>query len=103
MSDGAERWQRLEGVVQAALERPTDERAAFLAEACGGDEELRREAASLIDRDAHAEGFLDMPLGEMAAHAMTYSPGGTRQPDQSRDLVGSRIGPYEIRALLGPV
>jgi serine/threonine protein kinase len=101
MSDGAKRWQRLEDVVQAALERPTNERAAFLADACRGDEELRREAASLIDRDAHAEGFLAMPIGEMAAHAMTYSPGGTQQPDPSRDMVGRRIGSYEIRALLG--
>ena len=101
MSDGAERWQRLEDVVQAALERPIGERLAFLDEACGGDEELRHEAASLIARDARAEGFLAAPLGEIAAKAMTYSPGGSPQPDQPRNLIGSRIGAYEIRARLG--
>lgn len=89
MSDGAERWQRLEEVVQAALERPTSERAAFLADVCADDEDLRREAASLIDRDARAEGFLATPIGELAANAI------------SRDFIGQRIGAHEIRARLG--
>jgi hypothetical protein len=33
---------------QAALERPTEERAAFLAAAAGEDEALRREVESLL-------------------------------------------------------
>jgi serine/threonine-protein kinase len=101
MTDGAERWRRLEEVCQAALERPADERAAFLAEACAGDEDLRREAASLIDRDGRAEGFLATPIGELAANAVTYSPGSTPGPDESRDFIGRRIGTYTIRTRLG--
>ena len=101
MSDGAERWRRLEEVCQAALERPAEERAAFIAQACGADEDLRREAASLIDRDARAEGFLTTPIGELAAEAITYSPGSTPGPDESRDFIGRRIGTYEIRTRLG--
>lgn len=101
MTDGSGRWQRLEEVVQAALERPTDERAAFLAEACGADDDLRREAASLVEREARADGFLATPLGELAANAMTYSPSGTLQADESRIVIGSRIGAYEICARLG--
>ena len=94
MSDGAERWRRLEEVCQAALERPAEERAAFLAQACGADEELRREAASLLEREARVHGFLETPLGELAANA-TYSPG------EPRDFIGRRVGAYEIRARLG--
>jgi eukaryotic-like serine/threonine-protein kinase len=94
MSDGAERWRRLEEVCQAALERPAEERAAFLAQACGADEELRREAASLLEREARVQGFLETPLGELAADA-TYSPG------EPRDFIGRRVGAYEIRARLG--
>ena len=101
MSDGVERWRRLEEVCQAALERPTDERAAFLAQACGADEDLRHEAASLLARDARAHGFLETPLGELAANTITYSPGGTPRPDELRDFIGRRIGTYEIRARLG--
>jgi eukaryotic-like serine/threonine-protein kinase len=101
MSEGAERWRRLEEACRAALERPADERAAFLAEACGADQGLRREAASLLDREARAQGFLATPLGELAANAMTDSSGSTPRPDESRDLIGRRIGTYEIRARLG--
>jgi serine/threonine-protein kinase len=101
VTDGSGRWQRLEELVQAALERATDERAVFLAEACGGDEDLRREAASLIDRDARAAAFLATPIGELAANTMSSSTGGTLQPDESRDVIGRRIGTYEIRARLG--
>ena len=98
VTDGSGRWQRLQELVQAALERATDKRAVFLAEACGGDEDLRREAASLIDRDARAAAFLATPIGELAANTMSSSTGGTLQPDESRDFIGRRIGTYEIRA-----
>lgn len=37
---------------QAALERPMASRAAFLAEACGGDETLRREVESLLAQES---------------------------------------------------
>ena len=36
------RWQRIERIYDAVLERDEDERDAFLAEACGDDEALRR-------------------------------------------------------------
>jgi serine/threonine-protein kinase len=43
-----ERWQQLDQLLGAALERPPAERAAFLAEACAGDEVLRQEVESLL-------------------------------------------------------
>jgi Tol biopolymer transport system component len=101
MAHDAVRWRRLESVVQAALERPTGERAAFLAEACGDDEDLRREAASLIEREAQAGAFLAAPLGALAADAMTYSPGGTPLGPLPRVAPGARIGAYEVRERLG--
>ncbi len=95
------RWRRVEEVCQAALERPAPERAAFVREACGDDEALRLEIESLLDGASQIEGFLDASVGELAAKAMTYSPGGTPQSDGSTDLVGRRIGPYELRAKVG--
>jgi hypothetical protein len=38
----SDRWQRIESLCHAALARPTDERVAFLAEACGDDTPLGR-------------------------------------------------------------
>src|SRR5262245_19095917 len=43
-----ERWRQVDQLLQAALSRPLAERAAFLAEACAGDEDLRREVSSLL-------------------------------------------------------
>ena len=51
----AERWNTMMSLFNDALERPPDERLAFLAEACGSDAELRAEVESLLavhDSDA---------------------------------------------------
>jgi hypothetical protein len=45
----AERWQQIERLYHAALARPATERAAFVAEASAGDEELRSEVVQLLD------------------------------------------------------
>ena len=38
-----ERWQQIDALLKSALELPTGERAGFIARACAGDEDLRRE------------------------------------------------------------
>ena len=43
MTAADERYARAQAIVPEALERPGHERDAFLADACGGDSELRRE------------------------------------------------------------
>jgi hypothetical protein len=53
-----ERWQRVKVVFQAAVERPTEERDAFLAAATGDDDALRREVESLLTSDSEVN-FLD--------------------------------------------
>ena len=65
-----ERWHRVQRVVDGALDVPPPARAAFLDEACRGDDELRREAARLLDaceRAAHAGGLFDAPASAFAA------------------------------------
>lgn len=74
MSDDAARWQRLQVIVQSALDRPAGERAAFLASACAGDDDLRREAASLLERASRADGFLAKPLDALAAAEHSRGP-----------------------------
>ena len=58
---GDSRWEKLERIYDAALERPGAERASFLCDACGGDEELRRELESLLGYAQGAADFLEMP------------------------------------------
>ncbi|MFQ5411416.1 MAG: hypothetical protein ACE5EC_03940, partial [Phycisphaerae bacterium] len=60
MSD--RRWSQMRDVFGEALQRPPDERAAFVADACGDDAELRSEVEALLESDTTADGFLEPPL-----------------------------------------
>ena len=87
-----ERWQKVEQLCNAALEREASQRGAFLAQACQGDDELRREVESLLAQENPAEGFLESPALEVAAAAMAKIPGG----DGGSSLVGREMGCYQI-------
>ena len=88
-----ELWGRIERLWNAALERAQPERAAFLAEACEGDEELRREVESLLRFDLRAEHFIESPALEVAAQAQAEAI--------EVSLIGRMIGHYRILSLLG--
>ena len=58
-----DRWSRIKAIFQAAVERPAGERAAFLDDAVGNDEVLRREVESLLAADTADAHDLDrLPL-----------------------------------------
>src|SRR5215472_2888614 len=48
------RWQQIKELFSLALERDADQRASFLEQACGDDQELRAELESLL---ASAESY----------------------------------------------
>jgi hypothetical protein len=48
-----------------ARERGLEERGAFLGEACGGDEELRRHIELLLEQDVASGKILDRPATEL--------------------------------------
>ena len=60
------RWSAVERIFHAALDRPTAERLAFVAGACGSDDDLRREVHSLLEQTSRP-GFLDEPAIHIAA------------------------------------
>ena len=100
-----ERWARVKALFQEAVERPAEERDAFLASATAEDAALRREVESLLAADAPDSGFLGlMPIaGESAladslgAHSTLIDPGSSH----TVLAAGLRVGPYEIVAPLG--
>jgi serine/threonine-protein kinase len=82
----AERWQEVDAIFAEVLERPRDERQAFLDEACGDDASLRAEVGRLLAADERAAGFLERPAGlETAA--------GEEEP--------LRLGPYRLLHRIG--
>jgi serine/threonine protein kinase len=88
-----EQWQKVEAVLQGALDRPPLERASFLEDACGGDEELKAEANSLISAYDDAGDFIEQPAIVQDAHVLV---GG-----ETHDNIGREIGPYRIVERLG--
>ena len=59
MTRDKERWRQVETLYHAALEHESGAREAFLAQACAGDEELRREVEELLRFDGTADGFIE--------------------------------------------
>src|SRR5262245_54361949 len=93
MTAGADRWSAVERLYHAAQARPAEERAAFLAEACAGDEELRREVESLLAEDASAAAVLTRGA-VVAAAGLVSDMGGSV-------LTGRGLGAYQILAPIG--
>src|SRR5690606_37713321 len=52
-------WQRVEALFTEALDQPTGERHAFVAERCGDDDDLRGAVLSLLGADARTHSLLD--------------------------------------------
>ena len=86
-------WQQVSRLYHDVLGRAEEERAAFLHEACGDDEALRREVESLLAQERSAEGFLSVPAVDMAAKLM-YDESDT-------SMIGKQVGGYQILSLLG--
>lgn len=71
---------RIRELFHAALDCPTEQRAAFLARACAGDAPLRAEVESLLAAHDQAEGFLD---------------------DAPAERPGDLVGRYVLRETIG--
>jgi eukaryotic-like serine/threonine-protein kinase len=59
-----ERWQEIERIFHAARELDGSARAEFLAKACAGDDDLRREVESLLVQADQVGTFLELPAIE---------------------------------------
>jgi eukaryotic-like serine/threonine-protein kinase len=89
----SKRWQEIERLYQAALEREPWERAAFLRYACAGEEDLRREIESLLGYEDRAEQFIEAPALELQARRMAE--------DRIESMLDRQLGSYKILSQLG--
>ena len=96
----SERWQRVDNLLQAALEHSPGERAEFLRQVCAGDEALEREVRSLLAAQREAGSFLETPAIEVAARAL--APKQDQNAAESvRSPVAQIISHYRIVGKLG--
>lgn len=87
----AERWAKIDRLLDQAMEYSPETRAEFLSEACGGDDELRREVESLLD--TRSASFLSIPALDLAARRLV-------DKGQS-SLIGKQLGAYHVISVLG--
>ena len=79
-------WKTVKQILNAALDLEPGEREVYLAEACAGDEGLRRRVEELLS--SYRSEFMEKPVAA--------------EPEPSDDLViPSRLGRYEIIRMIG--
>jgi serine/threonine protein kinase len=95
-----ERWQEIERIYHAALERDKNLRAEFLAKACAGDRALREQVERLLSHDEEAGSFLDKPAIEMIAKAFGEDEHSPEAPRATLEI-GSMVAHYRLTGKLG--
>src|SRR5687768_7431971 len=88
----AERLQQVSPIFRQAVDLPSEERAAFLATACGDDAVLREDVERLLIAHEQAGSFIESPAYERAAELLT---------DEPASIVGQLISHYRIVRPLG--
>lgn len=87
-----ERWNQIDRLLDAALDLSPRERAAFLDDACAGDEALRKQLDALLASDNGAHSFLEQPALDVAAQELV---------NKKPSLLGQTIGHYKIISRVG--
>ncbi len=80
-----ERWQQIHDVLAKALELSPGDRSAFLNRACSSDPSLRQEVETLL---ASSDDVRSSFLAQLSTPRVTLT-------------AGTRLGEYEVKALLG--
>ena len=86
-------WQTIEQIFNEAVALPPDERASFVAEKSGDDEELRREILALLAEDAENTDFLNEPIFSDGLRLL--------ENDFSELLKAGKFARYKLLKLLG--
>ncbi|MGD0362059.1 MAG: protein kinase [Bryobacteraceae bacterium] len=92
----SERWQQCKQIFQATLDLPRSERPAYVRQACGEDDELRREVTSLLEAEERSDKFLSGAAANYLGGAFGEAPGDNRLP--AGQVLAAR---YRILRLIG--
>ena len=89
-----ERWRVVDAILRASLSCEPAQRDGFVAQACGDDEELRREVASLLAAHDRAGDFLEGPIAAILAS-------GIAPTSLTARLATALAGRYQIEREIG--
>jgi tetratricopeptide (TPR) repeat protein/tRNA A-37 threonylcarbamoyl transferase component Bud32 len=98
----SDRWKQVDSLLQSVLERPPEERDAFLRHACAGDETLEREVRSLLAAQQQAGTFLENPAIEAAARSLARQQNKDKDAQKTGDSpIGRNVSHYRVIDKLG--
>src|SRR6202453_3890610 len=98
----SDRWKQVDSLLQSVLERPIEERDAFLRHACAGDETLEREVRSLLTAQQQAGSFLENPAIEAAARSLARPQNKDKDAQKTSDsAIGRSVSHYRVIDKLG--
>jgi serine/threonine protein kinase len=86
--------------LRAVGQVPPEQWDAYLSEACGADDELRRQVAHLLQVHREAGSFLDRPAAGLAARGAAGGPEGETAAFQG-ETPGTAIGLYKLLEQIG--
>jgi serine/threonine protein kinase len=97
----AERWKRVDDLLQAALRVPVAQQHDFLRHRCGGDSELLEEVRSLLTSHRKAGSFLESPGVQVAQLAADMPTLDTHPSSGALIAAGHTISHYRVLEPLG--
>ena len=86
--------KQVEAIFHGALDLPPQNRAAYLAEACSGDDSLYAEVESLITALQDGESFFDRSAFGMGMEVISSGAA-------AESMAGKSVGPYKVVSRLG--
>jgi serine/threonine-protein kinase len=89
----SDRFRRVDVVLDAALDLPTEDQEAYIARACGNDALLRAEVMQLLSAHHRSGSMLDAPLARLA-------PLLFEKPD-AEEATPARVGPFRVVRAIG--
>jgi hypothetical protein len=82
----------VEDLYPAASERPDNDRATLLTEACNGDDDLRRAVEDLLQQSDSPESFLKRP-GPLLLDRSEFEPGHSSSDGMTTSIATVRSAP----------
>jgi hypothetical protein len=85
------RWNRIEELFHQAADLAPTDRPAFLNQACGADQELRREVELLLAADTPNQTAIEAAIFEAVAGLPADTQGGSEPPARGSAVILSPV------------
>lgn len=96
-----DRWFQIDSLFQEVLEQSPETRYRYLSDACGEDTDLRNHIEKLLQVHEEAGQVLGDSVDSFAAPLIPGLLSEVEETGQQDQTIGSQIGPYEIKEIIG--